>query len=145
MHWYLYKYNNGLLIYQYKRTAIQLDRWFMLQSIKILDIVNTLMLYDLTFNSFRAVQWDLCVHPHSYDGRIACGRACSHESGPSGGHDASRRAPLSPLQLNIVRGAAGYKTAYQFQFVNFLVRLGETPIFLIIYICVAIAISVRVL
>lgn len=30
--------------------------------------------------------------PHSYDA-IACGRACSHESVPSGGHGASRRAP----------------------------------------------------
>lgn len=35
-------------------------------SIEMLDIVNTLMLCDLTFNSFRAVRKDLCVHPHSY-------------------------------------------------------------------------------
>lgn len=64
-------------------------------SIEMPDIVNTLMLCDLTFNSFRAVrQEDLCVHPHSYDGAMAgCGRACSHEGGPSGGHGWSRRAP----------------------------------------------------
>lgn len=68
------------------------------RSIEMLDIVNTLMLCDLTFNSFRAVRRDLCVHPHSYDGAMAgcreCGRACSHEGGPSGGHGWSgRRAP----------------------------------------------------
>jgi hypothetical protein len=69
-------------------------------SIQMADIVNTLMLYDLTFNSFRACFAEIYVHSGD-------GARCPSGDGARGGHAAPPRHSLGQrLQRRRVDRAA---------------------------------------